>query len=169
MKALGLIIAVLSVSTTCRMKDTQGKSESVSIADRVLDHADVLSAADEDSIFSAIQDLENNVGSQIAVLTVKSLNGEDINSFSLRTANEMKLGRKFLQDGLLLTFALNEGLIRIEVGKGLDKILTDDLTLQISREDIVPPFRNGKYGEGLYNGVRKIKGLVEQNRELIGQ
>jgi uncharacterized protein len=166
-KSLLLIIIVLIGS--CRTKEVQNKVRPTVTTDRVLDRANLLSQPAEDSIFSVIQDLENNVGPQIAVLTIESLNGEGIKEFSLRTANEMNLGRKFVRDGLLLTFALEEGLIRIEVGKGLDKILTDALTLTISREDIVPAFRRGKYGEGIYKGVSRIKNMIEQNQELIGQ
>jgi uncharacterized protein len=175
-----LLIVIVLIAVGCRVKDAQNqtdtgvesaqtKTEAVTVADRVIDRANILSETAEDSIFSVIQDLENNVGPQIAVLTIETLNGEDINKFSLRTANEMNLGRKFVRDGLLLTFALNEGLIRIEVGAGLDKILKDEIALKISREEIVPPFRNGKYGEGLYNGVRRIKSMIEQNDNLIGQ
>jgi uncharacterized protein len=169
MKTAELIVVIILFVPACRSKETQNKTKPATVSDRVIDRADVLSTSAKDSIFSVIQDLENNIGSQIAVLTVQSLNGEDIKAFSLRTANEMNLGRKYLRDGLLLTFAVNEGLIRIEVGKGLDKILTDELTLKISREDLVPPFRLGRYGAGLYNGVTRIKNIIEQNKEMIGQ
>ena len=77
--------------------------------------------------------LEKNIGSQIAVLTIETLNGEEINSFSIRTAEEMQLGRDKYLDGVLMTFSLRDRSMRIEVGEGLEKILKDEIAKRICR------------------------------------
>ena len=75
---------------------------------RIMDEADLLTSQQEDSIFTIIQDLEKNIGSQIAVLTIISLNGEKIEERSLQTAEKMGLGRAKYDDGILVTVAVDD-------------------------------------------------------------
>jgi uncharacterized membrane protein YgcG len=137
--------------------------------DWVMDRADVISLTAEDSIRNLAVGLEKNVGSQIAVLTVETLNGENINDFSLRTANEMKIGRKDYNDGVLMTFAMKERAMRIEVGTGLEKILKDEIAMSIIADVIAPKFQEQKYGQGIYDGVQRVREMIEENNELVGK
>ena len=134
-----------------------------------MDDADLLTIEQEDIIFLIIQDVERNIGSQIAVLTIGTLNGDSIESFSLRMANEMGLGRKDYNDGILITVSVNDRKTRIEVGSGLEKIIKDEIAARIVREDMGPRFGKGDFFNGTLVAVAKIKKLIEDNKELVGQ
>ena len=92
---------------------------------RIVDNAKIISSQDKMEISSYLKNLEDQTGIQIAVLTIKSLEGESLEEFSLRTAEKWKLGEKGKDNGALLLVALNERKIRIEVGYGLEERLTD--------------------------------------------
>lgn len=152
---------------SCEKNATQEKS-SLNIENRILDQADLLTPDQEESIFQIINELERNIGSQIAILTIDTLHGEAINEFSLRTANQIKLGREKYNDGVLLTIALKNREMRIEVGIGLEEIIKDEIASQIIQDDIAPSFREKDYYNGIKNGIEKIKKLIEDHQDLIG-
>ena len=133
-----------------------------------MDQADLLTGQQEDSLFASIQDLEKNIGSQIAVLTISSLNGEKIEEYSLRVAEKSRFGREKYDDGILITVAHNDRQMRIEVGYGLEKIITDDMAARIIREQMAPRFANTDYFNGIKAGVETLKALIEDNNHLIG-
>jgi uncharacterized protein len=136
---------------------------------RILDQANLLTAKQKHSIFLLIQDLEKQVGSQLAILTVQSLNGQTIQLFSMNEANKMGLGRKAFKDGILIVYAINEGQVRIEVGKGLNQIITDDIATIINESILAPQFRAQNYAGGFYNAVKAIKERIEADRASIGK
>src|SRR5688572_32947642 len=120
------VMAALAISYACEKKKTEAVRE-VKKEQRIMDDANLLTTQEEDIIFSIMQDVERNIGSQIAILTIGTLNGEEIESFSLRMANGMGLGRKDYDDGILITVSLADRKTRIEVGLGLDKIIKDEI------------------------------------------
>ena len=135
----------------------------------VMDQADLLSASQEDSIATLSRQLEAEIGSQVAVLIIQSLDGEKIEEYSLKAANAMKLGRASHDDGVLITISTNDHRVRIEVGEGLEYILKDEIAARLIREDMAPRFAQGNYGDGLYVVVEKIAGLIRENQQLIGK
>lgn len=141
----------------------------VKIENRIFDHTDLLTFDQENKIFQLIQSLETKVGSQVGILIIDTLNGEPMKDFSLRTAKELQLGRANYDDGLLLTIAVKNREIRIEVGYGLAKIIDDETAEAIIREDIAPRFGEGDFFNGIKAGVEKISTLIEDHTELIGQ
>lgn len=165
-----LIITTLLVTLTlffsCDNKATHD-TNALSVENRILDQADLLTPEQENSIFQLIKELENNIGSQLAILTIDTLNGEPINEFSLRTANQIQLGREKYNDGVLLTIAVKNREMRIEVGIGLEEIIKDEIAAQIIKEDIAPRFRESDYSRGIQTGVEKIKRLIEDHKDLI--
>lgn len=163
-----VIVLTLLTAMACGRGKFQN-SIPLSLRDRVIDQAHVITQTEKDSIYSLIKDLEENIGSQIAVLTIDTLNGEDMNTFSIRTAEEMQLGRDKYLDGVLMIFAMKDRLMRIEVGSGLERILKDEIMSTINREVIAPKLKQGKYGQGIYLGIKEVNYLIEQNKELVGQ
>lgn len=99
-------------------------------------------------------------GPQLAFLIVPSLEGEPIESYSIRVAERWKLGSKGRDNGLLFVVALEERTVRIEVGGGLEGELTDALSSRIIRETIVPAFRDGAYGAGLRAGAGRALAAI---------
>lgn len=162
-----VVLALVSVFLGCGGKNSQ--KNVIVKENRILDSADLLTPEQEDSIFLLIKDLESNIGSQIALLTVSFIEGETINEFSIRIAEKMGLGRKEFDDGVLITLAVGNKQARIEVGKGLELIVKDEVAARILREDMIPQFRQGDFFSGVKTAVKKIKKLIEENKELIGK
>ena len=106
-----------------------------------------------DGILSAF---DKSTSTQIVVLMVSSLNGEDLEEYSLRVAEANKIGKKGKDNGALLLVARNDRKARIEVGYGLEGVLPDALAGQIIRHEIAPHFSGGDYYGGLRAGVEAI-------------
>jgi uncharacterized protein len=134
----------------------------------VNDLSDILSLSQEDNLTSAIIELEKTIGSQMAVLIMDSIpSQENLEDFSLRTLNQWRLGRKDYNDGILITVLFFKRQVRIEVGTGLEKIITNKLAAEIIARDIVPQFREEKYFEGLSSAIASIKKLIKDNKVRI--
>lgn len=99
-------------------------------------------------------------GPQLQYLIVSTLDGEPIENFSMRVAEAWKLGTKGKDDGVLVVVAVKDRRVRIEVGGGLEGGLTDAQSGRIIRSAIVPAFREGRYGEGLYAAGQQILGAL---------
>jgi uncharacterized membrane protein YgcG len=154
--------------TSCQTKQKTDAVGSVPYKN-VSDNAGILSDPEEQKLTGLIRDLEKNVGSQLAIITVDSLHGEEIEAFALRAATDMKLGRSEFNDGLLIVVAMKERSTRIEVGYGLENIIKDEIASRIIREEIGPRFREQKFYDGLYTAVEKIKKLIEENKDQVGK
>lgn len=125
----------------------------LALTGRVVDAADLLSPEQEKLLNAKLAALEASDGPQFVVATTDSLDGKDINEYSLTLARAWGLGSKERNDGLLLLVAPNERRLRIEVGKGLEKQLPDDLCARVIRNDITPRFRAGAMFDGINAGV----------------
>src|SRR5258705_1147429 len=104
---------------------------------------------------------EARKGSQIAVLIVATTHPETIEQYSIRVAEQWKLGRKGVDDGALLLVAKDDRAVRIEVGYGLEGALPDAIAKRIIEDVIVPRFREGDFGRGISDGVDRILGVIE--------
>ena len=134
---------------------------------RVNDYAGIINKGTEAKLTEYLAALEDTTGIQLAVLTVQSLEGEDIASFSIKTAEKWKLGQKDKDNGALLVVAYAERTVRIEVGYGLEESLTDAKCGLIIRNVIIPEFREGRYSEGIFKGVQNMGGIASNNVELV--
>src|SRR5436190_19704984 len=99
MKKLLFTVALLSL-THFSFGQKKEIISPLKIGNRVLDRANLLTPKQRESVFSLIQGLEKNTGSQLAILTIPSLNGETMTTYSLNQANQMGLGRKAFKDGV---------------------------------------------------------------------
>lgn len=104
--------------------------------------------------------LEDEKGSQVAVLVVNSTNPETIEQFSIRVVDQWKLGRRGIDDGVLLLVALKDRKVRIEVGRGLEGDIPDAIAHRIIDEQILPRFREGAVPKGIEAGVHALIGLI---------
>jgi uncharacterized membrane protein YgcG len=167
-----LYLIVLIILFSCQKKEEskidEDKLQEIT-KERVFDGVGVLSDLEKKKLTSLIFELEKNVGSQIAILIIDTLNGETIEEFSLKSLEKMKLGRSQFNDGLLIIQSVKDRKLRIEVGLGLEKIIRDELAARIVRETVVPRFKEGKYYDGFYGAVTEIKNLIEKNKDLVGQ
>lgn len=124
--------------------------------DYVVDLAGIINDDTEMQLNAYLKELEQKTTAQVVILTIQSLDGEDIESFSLRTAEKWKLGQKGKDNGLLITIALKDRKYRFEVGYGLESILPDSLVGSIGRQYIVPYFRKGDYSTGIFNATLAV-------------
>src|ERR1700756_1235829 len=123
---------------------------------RIVDQANVIPAATRSAIESKLADLEIKSGIQLVVATVSSLQGQEIEPYANQLFRAWKLGEKSKNNGVLLLVAPNERRVRIEVGYGLEKTLTDALGKIIIANAIAPRFKAGDFGGGVARGVDDI-------------
>jgi uncharacterized protein len=123
---------------------------------RVVDQANVLSAAERDRLTAKLADLEQKSGIQLVVATVSSLQDQDIEPFANELFRHWQLGEKTKNNGVLLLIAPKEHRVRIEVGYGLEGTLTDALSKIIIANAIAPRFKANDYDGGVTRGVDDI-------------
>lgn len=128
---------------------------------RVTDLTGTLSAQQAAQLEQRLQAFEAKKGSQIAVLIVPTTKPEEIEQYSIRVAEQWKLGRKAVDDGVLLLIAKEDKKLRIEVGRGLEGAIPDAIAKRIISEIIVPQFKQGNFFAGIEVGVERIIGVIE--------
>jgi uncharacterized protein len=130
------------------------------LAAHVTDQTSTLDATAVQSLDATLAAFEKTKGSQIAVLVVPTTGDETIEQFSIRVTDQWKLGRKGVDDGVLLLVAKDDHKVRIEVGRGLEGVIPDAIANRVIDEDITPKFKSGDFAGGLNDGVARMIGLV---------
>lgn len=133
---------------------------------RINDYANILSPREEQSLDNYLAGQETKTTSQVVLLTIPSLENENLEEYSIRVAQTWRLGTDKYDNGVLLLVAMAEKKIRIEVGYGLEAILTDAKSGYIIRNYIVPEFKQGNYPQGIANGLTAICGLISAEFEI---
>ena len=158
-----LALATLFVGTTPALAQLK---EVPKLATRVTDQAGMLDAAQRQRLEAVLGEYEAKTGSQIAVLLVKSTEPEAIEQYSIRVTDAWQLGRKGVDDGVLLVVARDNPSslrrLRIEAGRGVQGVLTDAQSKRILQDVIAPHFRQQHFYEGLVAGVGAIATLLNQ-------
>ena len=123
---------------------------------RVHDDAHALKQETVDQLEKELKTYEDSTSNQVAILIVQSLDGDVLEEYSLRVAEKWKLGTKNKDNGVLLLVAVDDHKMRIEVGQGLEGVLTDAQSSRIIRNEIAPEFRRGDYDAGVKAGIDGI-------------
>jgi len=139
------------------------------LKERVTDLAGVLTAEQISVLDSKLRDLESTDSTQLAVLIIPSLEGESLEDYSMRVVEAWKLGQKAHDNGALLFVSLRDRKIRIEVGYGLESVLTDARSSQIIRNDISPRFRESDFYGGIDAGLTGIAQTVRGTYQAAPQ
>jgi len=126
------------------------------LSGRVTDQANIISAETKAAIETKLQTLEDKSSIQLVVATVNSLEGADIESYANGLFRAWKLGLAKKNNGVLFLIAPNERKMRIEVGYGLEGVLTDAVSSVIIRAAVAPRFKAGDYSGGIERGVDAI-------------
>lgn len=129
----------------------------------VQDYAQVLSAEDKRRLLSIGQELDDKTTAQLAVVTVKTLDGQPIEDYALAILREWGIGSKEKNNGALIVVAVQDRRSRIEVGYGLEGLLTDGLTGRIQDQAMIPYFRKGNYAAGIVNGYAVTASLIAKD------
>lgn len=128
---------------------------------RVTDLTSTLTGDQLETLEKKLAAFEARKGSQLSILVVPSTQPETIEQYSLRVVEQWKLGRKRVDDGALLIVAKDDRTLRIEVGYGLEGILTDATSKRIISEIIVPRFTQGDFYGGLTAGIDGMVKVID--------
>lgn len=132
----------------------------------VSDQAHLLDLKTEQALASLLEELEQKTSAEMAVVTVASLDGRDINEYSNELFKSWGIGKRDKNNGLLFLIAPNERKARIEVGYGLEGILPDARTGRIQDEFVVPYFKEGRYSDGIYLGTWQLASIIAEDNHV---
>jgi uncharacterized protein len=131
---------------------------------RVMDEAGIISASAEARLSARLADLERRTGDQLVIVTTPDLGGEAIGDLGLRLGNGWGVGQAGLNNGVLLIVAPQDRQVRIEVGYGLEGLLTDARAAQIIDQVMIPRFQNGAYEDAVTEGAERIAAILLADR-----
>lgn len=120
------------------------------------DFAGVVAPADAARINELSARMRGNATAEIAVLVINSTEGADLAQYSVEVAQKNGIGKKGMDNGILMVIAVQDRAWRIDVGYGLEGALPDGKIGRIGREYLVPYLRNGRWGEGIYSALSAI-------------
>lgn len=161
-----LLVAAHGAPAQAWEAGTDGLLPIPALTARVTDLTQTLSKVEAASLEVKLADWETRTSNQLAVLIVPTTQPEPIESFSLRVAEKWKIGRKGQDNGALFLVAKNDRKMRIEVGYGLEGVLTDVTARRIIAENVAPSFRDGRYAAGIDAGVDRIIAVVGSGAPL---
>jgi uncharacterized protein len=156
---LGLLLCLSSLLASAGGSD--GLVAVPELTARVTDAAGMLSSQQRAALEAKLAAFEAHKGSQVAVLIVPTTQPEAIEQYAIRVVDQWRLGRKDVDDGVLVLLAGNDRRVRIEVGYGLEGVLPDVIAKRIIEQVMIPQFRQGDVYAGLDAGVDAITSVIE--------
>jgi uncharacterized protein len=145
------IVALVLVSSTIFADETIPQ-----LHQRVTDYTNTLTYQEWRMLEKILKEFEDSTSTQIAVLMVNSLENENIEEYAYKVFHQNQIGQEGKNNGVLLVIAKDNHQMRIEVGYGLEGVLTDAVASRIIRNEIVPNFKEGNYFAGLVTGIDAI-------------
>jgi uncharacterized protein len=169
LSALGLLLATLALAAP-----GIGLAQTFpALTGRVVDAANIIPADQEARLNQKLEALEKQSQRQLVVTTLPSLQGYEISDYGYRLGRQWGLGDKERNDGAILIVAPNERRVRIEVGYGLEGIMTDGLSSLIVQQQIVPRFKAGDMPGGIEAGtdalIKQLSLPADQARQVAAQ
>ncbi|MFO1317897.1 MAG: TPM domain-containing protein [Burkholderiales bacterium] len=164
-----LALALLAGAAHAWEAGTDGLAPIPPLAARVTDVTGTLPAGDVQSLSAKLAAWEQATGNQLAVLVVPSTQPEPIEAYGIRVADAWKIGRKGHDNGAILVVAKDDRKLRIEVGYGLEGVLTDVTAKRIIADTIAPLFRQGRFAQGIDAGVDQIIAVVDKGEPLAAR
>lgn len=160
MKRLALFILSFLIIFTNRVY-------AVAPSQYVNDEANVLTVEQKQTLNNLVNDFQSKTGNEIAVLIIPELKNETIESQAVKTFEEWGIGKKGKDNGVLLLVAIKDREMRIEVGYGLEGVLTDLKSGQIIRDIITPEFKNNNYFSGIQKGLQAIISIISGDNSVL--
>ncbi len=151
-----LAAGLLAAALTFGVSPAAAEPTFPALTGRVVDEAGLLGADEKSALEAELKALEEKSSDQLVVVTLPSLQGHSIEDFGYRLGRHWGIGTARLNNGVLLIVAPNERKVRIEVGRGLEPILTDALSRVIIESSILPRFRSGDFAGGIKSGAGDI-------------
>ncbi|MDX7986366.1 hypothetical protein FE392_03310 [Xenorhabdus sp. 12] len=160
-----LLIGIGNVSAKELNQETT-PVEIPTLSKHVVDTANALTKEEKQRLTRKLKKLQLEEKVQMAVLIIPTLGGETVEAFSSRVFDKWKLGSKEHNDGILFLVASADHQMRISVGSGLERKLTDGKIARILRQDVKPAFKEDAYFEGLSNSIDSIETLLKQPGQM---
>jgi len=154
MKKILFLFGFLFLAVLCHAVDVPP------LRGQVNDYASLLSPATVQSLGGELAAFEQSDSTQIVVLTIPSLEGQNLEQYSIGVVERWQIGQKGKDNGVLLLVVKNDRKVRIEVGRGLEDKLTDLVSGRIIRNEISPAFRRGDFDAGVTGAVHAIMATV---------
>lgn len=140
---------------------------------RIVDDAHLLSPETTQKLDGELAQLEQQTGHQLVVATVPDLQGYEIEDYGYQLGRTWQIGRKGINDGVILLVAPKERKVRIEVGYGLEPVLTDALSNVILQRKVLPQFKAGHMEQGIVDGtealIQQLALPEDQARQNVAQ
>jgi uncharacterized protein len=129
----------------------------------VHDYANLLTAEQRASLEELFRSVDRQTTAELAVVTVPSLGGQSVDSYANGLFKEWGIGKQGVNNGVLLLVAPKDRRMKIEVGYGIEPLLTDSLCGEIADEFIVPHFKNEDYAGGIMAGAQQLASVLKAN------
>lgn len=163
--AAALLAALLALASTVAAQP----AEVPYLTGRVVDNAELLSPDTRRRLTETLRRHEQKTGNQVVVLTVPTIKGESIEEYAVRVFEQWKLGQQGKDNGVLVVIVPRDRSMRIEVGYGLEGVLTDAHASRIIRNLMTPRFRKGDFSGGVARGVDAVTARLEGRPAMAGQ
>jgi len=165
-----LIAGVLVIATSAMAQGWETGSDGLApippLHARVTDLTNTLPASDQQALEAKLAAWERDTGNQMVVLIVPSTKPEPIEAYSIRVAEAWKIGRKGQDNGVLFLIAKDDRKMRLEIGYGLEGVLTDATSRRIIAETVTPFFRQNQFAAGINAGVERVISVVGKGEPL---
>jgi len=153
-----VLLTLLAASVSVSAEDLQAIP---ALTARVTDLTATLAASDIATLDAELAALERRKGAQIAVLMIATSAPKTIEQYATRVFDAWKLGRKNVDDGVLVVVAKNDRHVRIEVAYGLEGAIPDAAAKRIAHDYMSPRFRDGDFAGGLEAGSHALIALID--------
>jgi uncharacterized protein len=159
-------LAVAGVVATAMASGTRAAQELPTLADAAVnDFANVVDPASEAEIDRWVRSLIRASGDYVYVVTVETFAPYgSIEDYAVRLFERAKIGTRAKDNGVLIVLAVKDRRVRIETGYGLEEFVTDGFSGETIRRAMLPEFREGRYGQGLLNGVSRVVQRIAEGR-----
>lgn len=144
------------------MRDFRNDLGDINVEENVSDFAGIIDSRYIKKIDKVIRDIECRTTIEVAVVTIESLKGEPIEKFALRLFNRFGVGKQNKNNGILILLSRDDNKFRIEVGLGLEKIVTKDILKNLKQNFIMPSFKHKKFGKGILKFVDAVADKVSE-------
>lgn len=160
MRRFFIVISILLAGVLPVRADSDRLLNSLKPAGYVSDFANVMTSADRAAVERTLTELEQKTGAQVAVVTLKSLEGGQIDDFAVRLFERWKIGQKGKDNGFLLVAAIEDRKVRIETGYGFEGVFPDAAAGRLIDQVIRPAFRAGDYSGGLHKAADALASVA---------
>lgn len=150
------LIAVLAILLIFAAQISAAAPDFPALTGRVVDNADYLSSSTEKQLVALLAAHEKATTNQVVVVTLKNLQGYSIEEYGYQLGREWGIGQKDRNNGVLLIVSKAERKVRIEVGYGLEGVLTDALSSNIIHTEILPAFKKRQFDTGIEKGAHSV-------------